>query len=58
MVALSIAVPSPHSLKVVTRCQRVVVAATMLVTLVVYLAVSRLSRGAASPAFQNPGLIV
>ena len=57
-VALSTAVPSPHSLKVVIRCQCVPVDATMFVTSVVYLAMSRPSRGVASPAFQKPGLMV
>jgi hypothetical protein len=58
VVALSMADPSPHSLKVVIRCQCVVVDATMLVTSVVNRAASRESRGPASPAFQNPGLTV
>ena len=58
VVALSIADPSPHSLNVVIRCQCVVVDATMFVTSVANLALSRDSRGPLSPAFQNPGLTV
>ena len=56
VVALSTAVPSPHSLNVVTRCQRVVVDATIAATSVVNLAESLASLGPTSPAFQNPAL--
>ena len=56
VVALSTAVPSPHSLNVVTRCQWVVVDATIAATSVAYLVVSLTSLGPASPAFQNPPL--
>ncbi|HVD47476.1 MAG TPA: hypothetical protein VNG70_09360 [Candidatus Limnocylindria bacterium] len=48
--------PSPHSLNVVTRCQRVSVDATIADTSAAYLVVSRVSLGALSPAFQNPAL--
>ena len=58
VVALSIEDPSPHSLKVVSKCQWVVVDATMLETSVVYRVTSRDKRGPISPAFQNPGLTV
>ena len=56
VVALSTDVPSPHSLNVVTKCQWVVVDATMAATSVVYLVVSLASLGPASPAFQKPAL--
>lgn len=58
VLALSIAVPSPHSLNVVSRCQWVEVDATMFTTSVVNRVWLRERRGAVSPAFQKPGLTV
>src|SRR5919198_1212018 len=54
--ALSAAVPSPHSLKVVTSCHGAF-DATMSRTFCDQRARSRVKRGLDSSAFQKPGLI-